>query len=287
MAEKDVTEKALEDYEDVFADIYNTLVFKKRYLKTEQLRDGTTEFVYKLRCERHRTQYRDVVKSYYENTLLLASFGIENQSTVDKFMPVRIMRYDSSVYQRQLQKGKTISPIVTIVLNFSNKRWKKPKSLHGLMKLPKELEPWVQDYRILVFDIAYLEDDVIEQFQSDFKVIAKFFKLSRLKKEGQILDDIIQPIEHVEAVMDLLAVFTGEEEYRRLYYEVFKALEEKGEKITMCKVADAYMNKGREEGRKCTMLESIKNLMENLSMTAEQAMEALKIPVEERENYIV
>ena len=50
------------------------------------------------------------------------------------------------------------------------------------MEIPDEFKPYVQDYKVEVFDIAFLEDDVIELFTSDFKLIAKFFKYKRLGK---------------------------------------------------------------------------------------------------------
>ena len=41
MAEKDLTEKILEDYNDVFADIVNGLIFEgKSVVKEEDLRQG-------------------------------------------------------------------------------------------------------------------------------------------------------------------------------------------------------------------------------------------------------
>ena len=37
MAEKDKAEKVLEDYNDVFADIYNTLLFKEHFLDEKNM----------------------------------------------------------------------------------------------------------------------------------------------------------------------------------------------------------------------------------------------------------
>lgn len=55
---------------------------------------------------------------------------------------------------------------------------------------------------------------------------------------------------------------------------------------TMCQIWEEVrgegLAEGREEGARNTLLASIKNLMETLHLTAEQAMEALRIPVEER-----
>ena len=42
---------------------------------------------------------------------------------------------------------------------------------------------------------------------------------------------------------------------------------------------------GREEGEQNAIVQSIKNLMKNLQVTLEQAMDALSIPSEERSMY--
>ena len=49
----------------------------------------------------------------------------------------------------------------------------------------------------------------------------------------------------------------------------------------MCKAFDDHMERGRIEGKK----EAVKNLMRNLSVSLEQAMELLGISPEEREKY--
>ena len=43
---------------------------------------------------------------------------------------------------------------------------------------------------------------------------------------------------------------------------------------------------GKEEGKLLTTLNNLKNLMQSLNLTLEQAMDALKIPTEEREQYV-
>ena len=48
MGEKDVTEKLLEDYEDVFADIVNGVIFKgEQRVKPESLRESAVRSQYK------------------------------------------------------------------------------------------------------------------------------------------------------------------------------------------------------------------------------------------------
>ena len=43
--------------------------------------------------------------------------------------------------------------------------------------------------------------------------------------------------------------------------------------------------KGRAEGKESAILATIRNLMETLNMTAQQAMDAMKIPVAEQARY--
>lgn len=45
------------------------------------------------------------------------------------------------------------------------------------------------------------------------------------------------------------------------------------------------LREGKLEGRADATLESIRSLMETLTLTAEQAMEALKVPRDEQEKY--
>ena len=136
MGQKDLREKLLEDCEDVFSDIFNVLVFKDNIIKVQYLKASATESTYKSETKEQRGQYRDVLKEYTDSCLLeIGSLGIENQSTLDNYMPVRIMGYDYTKYRSQIDRKKyPILPVITIVLNFSNKPWKENKSLHSIMK---------------------------------------------------------------------------------------------------------------------------------------------------------
>ena len=64
-----------------------------------------------------------------------------------------------------------------------------------------------------------------------------------------------------------------------------KGIEEKGIAIGMERGLKAGMEAGMEQGMEAGMLQAIKNLMDTLKLTAEQAMEALKVPKEEKVKY--
>ena len=96
----------------------------------------------------------------------------------------------------------------------------------------------------MVFDIAFLEDEIIEQFTSDFKVVAKFFKNKRLGKQNLFEND---EINHVEEIIDFLAVFTDDKRYKNIKSKLSK-MKKKGKAVRMCEVAEALEEKGMQKG---------------------------------------
>ncbi len=241
MGQKDMTEKLLEDYNDVFADIYNVLVFEKDVIDEKRLRDGTTESVYKADTGEYRDQRRDVMKTYLdEYQMELAFIGIDNQSTIDRYMPVRVLGYDYGKYRRQVDENSfPLLPVITLVLNLLDKRWNGCKSLAQITNIPSEFEPHFQDYTVKVIDVAFLDDAVIERFTSDFKLIAKFFKNRRLGIRPW--DDKTQ-IKHFTEFVDFISVYANDSRYENVK-EDLENLTKKGEE-SMCYLAQELLDKG-------------------------------------------
>ena len=182
MNNKDKAEKLLEDYNDVFADIVNTLLFDGvNVIKENSLEDSKVNSIYKAEDSKLHEQERDISKYWKDGGLNLLIIGIENQTRVDRLMPARIIGYDGASYRSQLLKtddkgNKTrIAPVVTIVLYFGTTRWNQPKSLKGILDIPRGLDNYVNDYKINVFEIAFLSEEKVRQFKSDFGVVARYF----------------------------------------------------------------------------------------------------------------
>ena len=124
MGQKDITEKVLEDYNDVFADIINGLLFDGvQEIKPEALENTTVHAQYKAEDDKVHELERDIAKYWKDEKVELAICGIENQSIVEKNMPFRIIGYDGSAYRNQLQQERRkMLPVVTIVLYFGTDR---------------------------------------------------------------------------------------------------------------------------------------------------------------------
>ena len=207
MGEKELTQKALEAYNDVFADIVNVLLFKgEQVVRPEELEDQTPKAIYKA-DDKIRNIERDVAKKWVKNNIRIACIGLENQTKADPYMPLRVLGYDGVEYQRQLRNLKTggkPSPVVTLVLYFDyQKRWKSSTSLTEALEVPEILRPYVTDAKINLFEIAWLSNKQVNQFRSDFREVARYFTQMREDGEYRPSDDELQ---HIQSVLQLLNV---------------------------------------------------------------------------------
>lgn len=99
MAEKDITEKILESYNDVFSDIVNVLLFHgEQVIAPDELEDRMPHSYYKA-DGKIRELERDVVKRWKQGNIRLACIGIENQTSADADMPLRVIGYDGAEYR--------------------------------------------------------------------------------------------------------------------------------------------------------------------------------------------
>ena len=271
MGKKDIAEKNLEAWNDVFADIVNVLLFKgKRLMKEKDLEADTKDNIIKANGEIHE-QERDVSKFWKNGEIRISILGFENQTVQDKNMPLRVISYDGASYKQELldKNLKQKYPVATLVLYFgTDSKWKAPKRLHNCFKIPEELKPFVSDYKINVFDIAWLSDETIDMFKSDFKFVAKYFQTKRKNKEYVPTND---EITHIDSLLKMFSALTGDNYFESVYND--SNLKNKKGGVTMCDIVQGFVNEGKEE--------VIRKMLEAKLVTPEQIAELLKIPVKE------
>ena len=244
MGQKDKVEKLLEDYPDVFADIINVLIYDgKQVIKPQELSETKVRSQYKAADDSLHEQERDILKVWEKRKDYKIIFGIENQTSTDKTMSFRVMAYDGASYRSQLlsdEDKKELCKVQTLVLYFGDKPWNVSRSLKDTFKKKSNISDELNNYKIDVFEIAYLTENQIEMFQSDFGIIADYFVKRR---KGYKIIENHKPIKHVDEMLKFMRIFAEDERFLQL--DVKK--DEKGE-VTMCTILDNAINTGIERG---------------------------------------
>ena len=169
-------------------------------------------------------------------------------------MPVRVMGYDGLAYRNQIRyetdengnrkKIVDIYPVITLVLYFGHeKHWDKACTLHEALgdSLKPEFKGLVNDYAINLYEIAYLTDEQLEGFQSDFRYVADYFVQ---KQRTGTYTGSREEMKHVREVLQLMTVLTGDGRFASVTEQETTIETKKGEINSMCDVLDAIEKKG-------------------------------------------
>lgn len=173
--EKDILEKHLESYNDVFSDMMNVFIFDGDDVINENDLEDVNPNSYYVENQKTKEQERDVTKKWLKENVIVSFMGIENQTVQDQTMPLRVISYDGASYKYMLASEIVPCPVITFVLNFSMKKWTANKTILECLNISDKLKPFVKNYEINVIDVAYLSRETVNKFKSDFKIIADYF----------------------------------------------------------------------------------------------------------------
>ena len=269
--EKDSREKLFEDFDDVFADIINTLVFHGQDRVAESdLESGMPRSAYKVE-DRFEEQERDVKKYWRSGRIRIAVFGLENQTGEDPDFIFRDIGYDGAEYRDQVRRRNEIRrrnaklrkegaeesemepvpdfyPVSTLVLYFGDTRWRGSLNLKDHLRIPAGMEGYVSDYRANLFEIAFLTDEQVRMFKSDFRYVAEYFVGSRKKKEGiePSFTLTVEHLKHVEEFIELMNAITNSDRFSALP----KMINERGGDTMMTILFDEAEARGKKIGEK-------------------------------------
>ena len=162
---------------DQFADFFNAVLFDgKEIIKADELEDIDTEESSILEHKDYAESIgaaRDNVKIRKKSTIYnveLVILGMEGQERIHYAMPMRVMGYDYGTYKKQyddnakkyknangmsrdeymskMKKMDKFIPVITIVVYYGENPWDGALSLHEMLNIPKEVEPFVNDYKM-------------------------------------------------------------------------------------------------------------------------------------------
>ncbi|MBO6214163.1 MAG: hypothetical protein J6N76_01350, partial [Lachnospiraceae bacterium] len=214
------------------------------------------------------------------------------QTNVHYAMPARNMLYDAANYVMQVEeivkehrekqdlkkdeylsgfaKDDKVLPVITLVIFWSPNEWDGSRSIHEMLAIKDDsILKYVPDYKLNLISPKEIDDKDFEKFETKLAEVLQFVKYSKNKKELKDRIDNDPNFQHLERRdVELINEVTGS----RI------KIPEGAKEVNMC-VAIREIEKDAEDKRS---IDLIKNLMESMKMTAEQAMNALKISAEEQ-----
>ena len=269
---KDITKKRLEEHTDVFADIFNALVFHgKEVIKAEDLTPLPT-------TEHHadengvlRERTRDVFMENKKQGVRYLLLGGENQDYIDNTMPLRCMGFDFASYDKQVKEymdqnkkenkaapykkihsHQKLTPVITLVMYFnSTNKWDGPTDLYGMLEIPEELKEnaqnYISNYNMNLVSMAELPPDVREHFKSDFRLVVEYLACKGNKEKiDMLMQNKEWKIDHVEDFLDVMGTIDNDKKFEKIKEKVVTSAEK--EEITMFSIAEELENRGKTKG---------------------------------------
>ncbi|MBO5562059.1 MAG: Rpn family recombination-promoting nuclease/putative transposase [Firmicutes bacterium] len=239
--EKDILEKHLESFNDVFSDMMNVFIFGGDEVINENDLEDVNPNSFYVENAKTKEQERDVTKKWRKKNVIVSFMGFENQTKPDSTMPLRVISYDGASYKYMLASEIPPCPVITFVLNFSMQKWATNKTILECLNIDESLKPFVSDYKINVIDVAYLSRETVNKFKSDFKIIADYFVQMRETGEYKPMPD---DIKHIWELLLLMGKLADDDRFKVEYYRTHRE-----ERVNMCEVLDKVENRGIAKGK--------------------------------------
>lgn len=150
MGQTDLASNSLTSHPDVFADIVNAIVYKGRtVLETENLKPFYVNSTI-AKNGRLKGLYRDNCMEDIRGGIRYVIWGLENQYVPDRTTPFKVMGYNYTAYDRQIEEytvynkehdintyveqllpGQKVKPVITLVLYYGKEEIAEPVKKTG------------------------------------------------------------------------------------------------------------------------------------------------------------
>lgn len=244
MAEKDITEKILMLYADVFADCINVLQYNgEQRLTEDNTRAAPTESFYK--GKKVHNQLCDVSRYLLDDKNIIAQYIIENETKLRERQILRKVSYEGGAYRQQLESSRPVHAVISIVIAWTGKRNRIPLSLRRLLAkngVPVKELALVNDAKLAVYHMRSLSPEIRKRFVSDMGFVVDYLN------EGNFEGRKNQKILHLEALCDMMEALTGDTRFTEQAAKLLEREEKEGP-VMMCEYIDALEARGEARGR--------------------------------------
>ena len=244
-----------------FADAINAIVYNGKTVVTpEQIARAEKETHSVVEDDNEIktfTRRRDIINTVELEDAIYCMFGIENQSTEDYTMPLRVMEYDVRNYMQQIkdaarteEQTKTkvkvkLKPIITIVMYWKPSQWKEAKELKDMFDekvfswmQANGMSQFIQNYKMNLFEPASATREDLDKFKTELKDVIAYVKYSKNTDELKKYNDIYKPNLSKDTI-NLINVITNSN------YQ----FQEGKETLDMCEAFEGIKQEGIAEGK--------------------------------------
>lgn len=222
---KDITEKQLESFPDVGADIINGLCFAgKQEVCPEEVQVISEQVAIREDTGKYHSRIRDVLYQIDRLGICVAYIGIENQSGVDNIMPLRVMGMDYGKYVMQINRFQA-----------ENRKQKIPVYTKS-----------IRDDQKLIPVISFVLN-LYQKFRSDFRIVIQYLHAKGNPDEMKAFCQSSQKLLYPRELLDTLHGLGWDNRYLKIKKEV---MDLEKEEIAMYEILDYCENKGVERGIK-------------------------------------
>ena len=210
-------------------------------------------------------RYQDIVRKASINGEYMI-IGVEHQSTLDKNMIIRILNYDAQLYINQVESGKEVRPVGSFVFYTGDKEWTYPKSLKESLKVPPEMEDYINDWKLPVLELQKMDPQILKS-----KRLKEVVEISQIMLKGdyeKLRTNRMISVENYKMAAILTHTDIKEEDLPE------------GDEINMCKAMDQlfqrFENQGIEKGEAIgiekTLKEQLKVKLGTISSPLEERL---------------
>ncbi len=254
-----------------FADFFNAVLFDgKQVIKPDELEDMDTgessvfehrQYIESIRAARDNVKIRKKSTAYEVELVML---GMEGQERIHYAMPMRVMGYDYGTYKKQydrnaaayktakgmtedeylsrMKKTDKLIPVITVVVYYGEKPWDGALSLHGILRIPVEMKPFVNDYKMHLVE-ARKNDLKLHNINNQdlFHLLA--ILLDKNEKTAKIRESAINYAREHEVEKTVIMTVAGAANCRMDY----DLIQRKGD-ADMCRVFEETRKEGIAQG---------------------------------------
>lgn len=220
MGDIDINVKNFVKINSVFAQLFSQGVYGGKIRiapdKLEEMDAAGQEAIWsgdgKLKSLERLRDVEKIGKIFDGKTEFQVILGVEGQTGVHYYMPVRCMELDALSYSYQCRKisekakermelkryadgvpkGTKLLPVVTLVFYVGKAPWDGPLSLYDMLDIPEGMKEQIKytmpDYRMNLIDARHMSDEEIDRFEGDLKA---FLLLLRERFDREKLKSVV------------------------------------------------------------------------------------------------